>query len=41
MKVMRVKAAKGSIIHVRAEGEDARAAVAALVGLVERRFDEE
>lgn len=41
VKVMRVKAAKGSVLHVRAEGEDARAAVAALVGLVERRFDEE
>jgi phosphocarrier protein len=41
VQVMRVKAAKGYVIHVRAEGEDARAAVAAVVGLVERKFDEE
>lgn len=41
VKVMRVKAGKGAVIHVRAAGEDARAAVDALVGLVERRFDEE
>jgi phosphocarrier protein len=41
VKVMRVKAAKGSRIHIRAEGEDAHAAVAAMVDLVERRFDED
>jgi phosphocarrier protein HPr len=41
VQVMRVKAGKGSVIHVRAEGEDAQAAVAALVDLVERKFDEE
>ena len=41
VQVMRVKAGKGSTLHLRAEGEDARAAVAALVGLVERKFDEE
>jgi phosphocarrier protein len=41
VQVMRVKAGKGSTLHLRAEGEDAQAAVAALVGLVERKFDEE
>ena len=41
VKVMRVKAAKGATLHVQAEGADAAQAVAALVALVERRFDEE
>ena len=41
VQVMRVKAGKGSTLHLRAEGEDAQAAVAALVGLVERELDEE
>lgn len=41
VQVMRVKAGRGSIIHVRAEGEDAQAAVAAVVDLVTRKFDEE
>ncbi len=38
---MRVKAGEGPTLHLRAEGEDAQAAVAALVDLVEREFDEE
>jgi phosphocarrier protein HPr len=41
VQVMRVKATKGSTIHVRAEGEDAQAAVAAVVDLVARKFDED
>ena len=41
VQVMRVKAAKGTVLHVRAEGEDAHDAVAAVVDLVERKFDEE
>jgi phosphocarrier protein HPr len=40
VKVMRVKASRGSAVHVRARGADASAAVAAIVSLVERRFDE-
>lgn len=41
VQVMRVKAGKGSTIHIRAEGDDAQAAVAAVVDLVDRKFDEE
>jgi phosphocarrier protein HPr len=41
VQVMRVKAAKGSTLHVRAQGEDAHDAVAAVVDLVDRKFDEE
>jgi phosphocarrier protein HPr len=41
VQVMRVKATKGSVLHVRAEGEDAHDAVAAVVDLVERKFGEE
>jgi phosphocarrier protein len=40
VKVMAAKAPKGSILYLRAEGDDASDAVAALVGLVERDFDE-
>jgi phosphocarrier protein HPr len=40
VKIMRVKAPKGTMLHVRASGADAGKAVAALVGLIERRFDE-
>jgi phosphocarrier protein len=40
VKIMRVKAPKGTVLHFEATGEDAPAAVAALVDLVERRFDE-
>jgi phosphotransferase system enzyme I (PtsI) len=41
VKVMRVKAAKGSTLHFRASGPAAGEALAAMVALVERRFDEE
>jgi phosphocarrier protein HPr len=40
VKIMRVKAPQGSTLLFRASGADANAAIAALVGLVERRFDE-
>lgn len=40
VKVMRVKAASGVTLHVRADGPDAAAAVSAVVALIERRFDE-
>jgi phosphocarrier protein len=41
VKVMRVKAARGITLHFRVTGADAPAALAALIGLVERRFDED
>jgi phosphocarrier protein HPr len=41
VKVMRVKAPKGTILHFRASGEDAPAALGALLALVESRFGEE
>lgn len=41
VKIMRVKAAQGQTLYVRAEGEDATSAVAALLDLVRRKFDEE
>jgi len=41
VKIMRVKAAKGTILHFRARGADAAAAVASVVDLVGRRFDED
>ena len=40
VKVMAFKAAKGSTLHFRAVGGDADQAVAALVDLVRRDFDE-
>ena len=40
VKVMAFKAAKGSTLHFRAHGDDATQAVAALVELVRRDFDE-
>ena len=40
VKVMAFKAAKGTVLHFRAVGEDADAAVVALVDLVRRDFDE-
>lgn len=40
VKVMAFKAAKGATLHFRAHGEDAGAAVMALVDLVRRDFDE-
>ena len=41
VKVMAMKAPKDTILFVRAEGEDADAAVEALVALVTRNFDED
>jgi phosphocarrier protein HPr len=41
VKVMRVKASKGATLHFRVAGADAPDALAALLGLVERRFDED
>jgi len=41
VKVMRLKAPRGTMLHVRAQGPDAHAATAALVALVARNFDEE
>lgn len=40
VKVMATKAPKGTRLCLRADGEQAREAVEALVGLVERDFDE-
>ena len=40
VKVMAAKVPQGSRIHFRAAGSDADDAVAALIGLVERDFDE-
>lgn len=40
VKVMAAKAPKGSTLYLRAEGQDASDAIAALVELVERNFDE-
>ncbi|MEW6642302.1 MAG: HPr family phosphocarrier protein [Pseudomonadota bacterium] len=40
VKVMAAKAPQGSTLRFRASGPDATAAVAALVALVERDFDE-
>lgn len=39
VKVMGSKTPKGALLHVRAEGEDAEAAVQAIVALVERDFE--
>ena len=41
VKIMRVKAPQGATLYFRATGSDAEKAVASLVALVERRFDEE
>ncbi len=41
VKIMRVKAAKGETLFMRANGTDAEAAIASLVDLVNRKFDEE
>ena len=40
VKIMAMKAPAGTLLHLRAEGADADAAVAALTGLIERDFDE-
>jgi phosphocarrier protein len=39
VKVMGSKTPKGTVLHFRAQGQDAAAAVQALVGLVERDFE--
>jgi phosphocarrier protein len=41
VKIMRVKASRGEVLHFKASGEDAPAALAALVDIVARKFDEE
>ena len=41
MGLMMLAAGPGSVIHIRAEGPDAEAAVQALADLVESRFEEE
>jgi phosphocarrier protein len=40
VKVMAMKAPDGTVLHIRASGADADAAVTALRALVERNFDE-
>ena len=40
VKVMATRAPKGSMLYLRAEGADADDAIAALVRLIERDFDE-
>ena len=41
VRIMRVKAAKGTLLHFRASGSDADTAVGALIDLVVRGFDED
>ncbi|MBX9910401.1 MAG: HPr family phosphocarrier protein [Beijerinckiaceae bacterium] len=41
VKIMRVKASQGEVLHFKASGADADAAVAALIDIVERKFGEE
>jgi phosphocarrier protein HPr len=41
VKVMRVKAPKGAVLHFRTEGIDEEAALKAMVELVAARFGEE
>jgi phosphocarrier protein len=40
VKVMAAKAPKGTVLYLRATGQEAESAVKALVALVERDFDE-
>ena len=40
MAVMMLAAGKGTALHLHTEGEDAEPAMAALVELIENRFDE-
>ena len=39
VKVMGSKTPKGAVLHFQAEGEDAQAAVQALIDLIERDFE--
>jgi phosphocarrier protein HPr len=41
MGLMMLAAGPGSTVELKAEGPDAEAALAALVGLIEQRFEEE
>jgi phosphocarrier protein len=41
VKVMRTKTPQGTMLHFRAEGADAQAALQAIVGLIERDFETE
>ena len=41
VKVMRMKAPRGTVLHLRADGPDAAPALAAIADLIARRFDEE
>ena len=41
VKVMRSKTPQNTILHFRAEGEDADAALDAIIGLIERDFEAE
>jgi len=40
VRILRVKAACGAMLHLRTEGQDAEQALAAILGLIERNFDE-
>jgi phosphocarrier protein len=40
VKVMAMKAPRGAVLHLRAEGSQAEAAVAALANLIRRDFDD-
>jgi phosphocarrier protein HPr len=40
VKVMRVRVPQGALLHIRAKGIDAKAAVGAMVALVESQFHE-
>ena len=41
VKVMRVRAPKGTVLHVRASGSEAEAALAAMLALIEDKFGED
>ena len=41
VKVMAMRAPKGTLVHLRAKGGEAKAAIEALKALIERRFDED
>jgi phosphocarrier protein HPr len=41
VKLMRLKAAKGVLVHFRSAGSDSEAAIAAALDLVARKFDED
>lgn len=41
VKIMRIKAGHGEMLHFRANGPDAAAALAAILALIEGKFDED